>query len=92
MFHIQWAILLLLQLVNEQWVTNKDMNITWPIAFTLCYAAVVCSINSDNEFGYRGSIIPTATGCTSWYVRNSQNGYPDYLTELNYIAIGIISR
>lgn len=76
----------------EQWVTNKDKNITWPIAFTLCYAAVVCSINNDKEYGYRGAITPTATGCTSWYVRNSKNGNPDYLTELNYIAIGIISR
>ena len=75
-----------------QWVTNKDMNITWPIAFTLCYAAVVCSINNGSEYGYRGAIIPTATGCTSRYVRNARNGDPDYLTELNYIAIGIISR
>ena len=78
--------------IGIQWVTNKDKNITWPIAFTLCYAAVVCSISNDKEYGYRGSITPTATGCTSWYVRNSQNGNPDYLTELNYIAIGIISR
>lgn len=76
----------------QQWVTNKDMNITWPIAFTLCYAAVVCSINNGSEYGYRGAIIPTATGCTSRYVRNARNGDPDYLTELNYIAIGIISR
>lgn len=76
----------------RQWVTNKDKNITWPIAFTLCYAAVVCSINNDDEYGYRGAITPTATGCTSFYVRNSQYGDPDYLTELNYIAIGIISR